>query len=230
MKNLLLISLISVANSVLFAQSFTFDSYSLGALNGQDGWSAPDPKYQVIADPTGGTTAFSGNVLTSSIDFDGTWPGVARPVGTISTISLDFSMAQGSSTADPEELFVRLNGWSNFVAVKPVIGKVEVSGGTFQLDATIDWDTVYTLQIDYNLTGNIATSADVFLDGASLGTLSGFSLDMAAGSLLEVRSNRSVSTVDNLNLTMVPEPSTYAALVGLISFAFIALHRRQRNR
>lgn len=211
---------------------FDFDSgYSVGALDGQPAfgtpqWTAP-AQATVAMDPTGGTTSFSGQVLSlggsptsgEHMDDFATIPFGGTP----SYLSMDLWKQPGID-AHPSELFVRFNGWSSYFAVKLDLDLIEFPG-TSLTDLNLPVETVFNLTIDYNVVGGFATSADVYVDGSLVGNASGFNIDMSAGSIMELRSQKTVTYIDNV---AIPEPSTYAAIFGALALAFVVYRRRTK--
>jgi hypothetical protein len=212
------------------AQDLTFDSLTLGALDTQDGWTAP-AQATIVADPTGGTTNFSGNVLSLTGGTGGAAMNsyaVNSFAGTPSVFSMDVWIAPGTG-ADPAELFTRFNSWSSYIAIKwadqtdPATGIIEVPGQNLS-GLTIPFSTVFNLQAVYTVAGGTASEIAFAIDGSPIGSITGLSIDMAAGASIEMRSQKVQSYVDNV---VVPEPSTYAALLGLLALGFVAWRRRR---
>ncbi len=211
---------------------FDFDGgYSVGDLNGQPvfdtpQWSAP-AQATIATDPTGGTTNFSGQVLSlAGSPVSGQHMDAFANIsfgGTPSYFSMDLWKQPGID-AHPSELFVRFNGWSSYFAVKLDQDLIEFPG-TSLTDLNLPVETVFKLSIDYNVVGGFATSADVYLDGVLAGTASGFNIDMSAGSIMEVRSQKTLTYVDNI---AIPEPSTYALLFGVLALAFVVYRCRTK--
>lgn len=232
MKKLLITCLL--ASLALSAQAFdgTFDSLLVGPLNGQDGWTAPT-QANVVLDPTGGTTNFSGQVmsLTGNTSASGqsmnSW-AVNALAGTPDW-SMDAWIAPGIPT-DPSELFIRFNSWSSYVAIKwatqgdPTTGILEVPGGSLT-GLNIPLSTVFNLDVSYTVSGGVASSVAFAIDGSPVGSISSLSIDVLSGANVEFRSQKVQSYVDNF--TIVPEPSTYAALLGLLALGFVAWRRRK---
>jgi hypothetical protein len=227
----ILISCIALAFALSAqAQDLTFDSLSPGALDTQDGWTAP-AQATIVADPTGGTTNFSGNVLSLA---GGLSPNsmnnfaVNSFAGTPAVFSMDAWIASGVP-ADPAELFTRFNSWSSYIAIKwadqtdPATGILEVPGQSLT-GVTIPFSTVFNLQAVYTVAGGTASEVAFSIDGSPVGSITGLSIDMAAGANIEMRSQKVQSYVDNV---VVPEPSTYAALLGLLALGFVAWRRRR---
>jgi hypothetical protein len=208
----------------LNAQNLKFDSLALGALDGQDGWSDSSGLASVAADPTGGTSDFSGNVLS----LDGS---VSTPMnsfaskafsGTLSnTISMDLWIAPGVPT-DPAELFLRLNSWGNYIAIKADTGILEVTGGSLT-GLTIPTSTVFNLTAVYDVTGGTASEVEFFIDGASQGSVTGLSTGFTASNF-EFRSQKVQAFVDNV---VVPEPSAYSIIAGALALGFVLNRRRK---
>src|SRR5690606_29252840 len=103
-----------------------------------------------------------------------------------------------------------------FLAVLP---KAE-TGGAIEItqqrvEVGIPFDQVHNLRVVYDLDGVMASSADVYLNGDLIGTIEGFgpsgdlSMDMSLGTILEVRSQRSSSLVDNIALVGSPHGVFY---------------------
>lgn len=213
------------------AQDWSFDSLTIGPLDTQDGWAAPS-QATVAADPTGGSTNFSGNVLSLAGGIGAAsmnnW-AVNSLSGTPEVVSFDAWLAEGIGT-DPAELFVRFNSWSSYVAVKwatpddPATGLIELPGGSLT-GLNLPIADVFNIEIQYAVAGGTATSADVLVNGSLAGTIPGLSIDMVSGANVEFRSQKVQAYVDNF--TAVPEPSMYAALLGLLALGFVAYRRRR---
>jgi len=231
MKKLLLTTLALSASTFIWAFDGSFDSLSLGPLDTQDGWAAPS-QASVVADPTAGGSTFSGQVLSLTGGVGGSsmnnWAVNSMP-GTPAQWSMDAWIAPGIQT-DPAEVFTRFNGWSSYVAIKwatqgdATTGIIEVPGGSLT-GVNIPLSTTFTIGASYAVAAGTASSASFTIDGAPVGTINGLSIDMVSGANMEMRSQKVQTYVDNFSV--VPEPSTYAALLGLMALGFVAWRRRK---
>lgn len=110
------------------------------------------------------------------------------------------------------------------------------NGNWYQLSAVLTkpasggiWTADLTLA-DYDTNGLTFMGEDVF---------TGLSVNMGASSISATSAvnfavfgvrDQSWSAMDNLSVTAIPEPSSYAALVGLGALGFIALRRRRNGK
>lgn len=206
--------------------------YTLGDLDGQpafdpNAWSAP-AQATVVADPTAGTTNFSGQVLSLTGSPTAKMNNFASmPLGgTPAFLSFDAWMTPGTA-ADPSELFLRFNVWGSFLSIKLDEEMIEVRrtpSENIQLTGvTIPSDEVFNFAMQYTVAGGIGTDVEFFINGSSIGSLTGLEMPMADGDNLEIRSQNTQSYVDTI---IIPEPSTYALLFGALALAFVVYRRR----
>lgn len=245
-KHLVLSSLaaaVALATSVTAQQSFTFapPDYVTGTIVGQNGWfggggnatnnALVAERAFIVSDPgdpfnnqwlelRGSRTVANGG--TGKMDAFASVPLGGTPV----SFSMDLIMAPEIAAADPAELFIRFNGWNSYVALKLTADLVEFPG-TSLTDAGLLADTWYNFRVDYNAVGGMFTSADIYLNNTLAGTVSGFSIDPSAGVNLELRSQNTLTVIDNFSV--IPEPSTYAALFGLFAIGLVLIRRRLRK-
>lgn len=226
---------VALTASVSAQQSFNFNppDFTTGTIVGQNGWFG-----------TGGNAA--NNALVSERAFITSNPAdpfndqwlelrgsatvkmnsfAAVPFGgTPASFSMDVWMEAESVATDPAELFVRFNGWNSYIALKLTADLIEFPG-TSITDAGLLTETWYNFRVDFNSVGGVFTSADVFLNNNLAGSVTGLNIDPMAGVNLEIRSQNSLSYVNNV----IPEPSTYAALFGLLAIGLVVVRRRLRK-
>jgi hypothetical protein len=234
---------VALTASVSAQQSFNFNppDFTTGTIVGQNGWFG-----------TGGNAANNALVserafITSNPadPFNDQWlelrgsatakmnafAGVPS-IGTPTSISFDAWMEPESQPQDPAELFIRFNGWSNFLSIKATLGEIEIrltpSENTSLTGVTIPFNEWFNFRMDYTVVGGFAESAEFFVNNVSLGTIGGLSnIEIGAGTTFEIRSQNSLSYVNNLQI--IPEPSTYAALFGLLAIGLVVVRRRLRK-
>jgi hypothetical protein len=230
-----------------FAFDGSFDSLPTGGYEvlSPDGWvtqrgngsfdQRPDAQdnVAVVADPTGGTTLFSDNVLSlmGAANVTGNDPmndwltnfGVVQPLMNFK-IGFDFWTAAGVGT-DPSEIFIRFDRWSNYVAIKADAGSIEGAGGGAAA-VSIPTETVHHIDLYFDVSGvtGDVTGYKYVLNGTKVLETAGLS---TAVNQLEIRSQKVQSYIDNLDIAVVPEPSTIA-LMGLGALAVFFVLRRRR--
>jgi hypothetical protein len=90
------------------------------------------------------------------------------------------------------------------------------------LDVNNNWNTVQNEEVAISATGDFNLSLDV-LSGAYVAQI-GFTM---SGINANPATDWGNVQLTNLNATAVPEPSTYALILGLASFLFLAIRRRK---
>ena len=90
------------------------------------------------------------------------------------------------------------------------------------LDVNNNWNTVQNEDVKISSTGDFNLSLDV-LSGAYVAQI-GFTM---SGINANPATDWGNVQITNLNATAVPERSTYALILGLASFLFLAIHRRK---
>lgn len=222
MKKLLITSLALFTSACLFGETWTFDDLT--------GWSGDTSKSSIVTAPAGMT----GNALLmegtnadqmSWMEWDTTLGSYTTP-----TVSFQFWM-EDTDPANPSELFIRTNGWDDFVSIKEDDEAtdafvMEVRGGGSAFDPIaiggIAFETVHEVELVYQPGNEI----DIKLDGVLVDTSTGQAWDADASfGALSIRSQKATSYVDNLEI--VPEPAAYAALFGLLALGFVAYRRRR---
>ena len=112
----------------------------------------------------------------------------------------------------------------------------EVTSSNFTL-ATSTWYTLsLTLEATgtpnvYNLTGSVInrdTSAQVGSVSSTVTRANTVGTDLFAGFAGGANSNRGAVAFDNFNVSAIPEPSSAAALFGVMALASVGLRRRRR--
>ena len=147
------------------------------------------------------------------------WAENATQLGSQNQISFDVEFETDGTSNDPVEYFVRADGWATFVAAKPTIDSIEVrygGGSTTLISATLDPTTSYNIQAVFNNDASI----DVYLNSSHIGTAAGNAAN-GFDTSFDMRSQKGVSLVDNLSVTMVPEPASlvFAGLGGCLLLA-----------
>lgn len=200
-----------------------FDDYTVGQLNGQDGWvvDAADASKVIVAgmgldyvspdqailDAGNQHLTLSGSSLSKMNTF------AARPIDPAPTGStylrvLMYSSSRGTS-ADPGELFVRLAGWNLYVAAKYYAGTIELPGGnTLEVDTTngLPLNKTHMVLLKLNAEAGVVTGVDLWLnpefaDSTSPDlSVSGLSVDLSSVSNLEMRSQNTLIRVDEVAL------------------------------
>ncbi|MCC5842469.1 MAG: PEP-CTERM sorting domain-containing protein [Opitutales bacterium] len=240
MKKFLLLSSLAatacLAVSVSAQQSFNFNppDFSTGSIVGQNGWfgnANATEKAQIVSNPSDPFNdqwlALEGSATSKMNAF------VSVPsIGTPPAISFDAWMEPESAAADPAELFMRFNGWDNFLSIKATLGEIEIrenpSTNVSLTGVTIPFNEWFNFRMEYSVVGGFAQSAEFFVNNVSIGMISGLdNIAIGAGTNFEIRSQNSLSYVNNLQI--IPEPSTYAALFGLLAIGLVVVRRRLRK-
>jgi hypothetical protein len=216
--------------------SIPFDNLNGGLLNGQDGWVvqpadlgkaiiANGGLVYVAADDAfvdGGTKqlVLSGSAASKMNSF------ATRPIDPAPTGSTYFRVLMRSSTKGtdvaPSELFVRLAGWNLYAAAKFYAGVIELPGGNIlEVDTTngLPLDETHMLVLKMNAEAGVVTSLDLWLnpefaDAASPDlSVDGLNVDISSVSQLELRSQNTLTRVDEIELAetwggVVPENAT----------------------
>jgi hypothetical protein len=225
MKKILITTLLSGAALLANGQNWTFDDL--------DNWTYNPTHVSIATAPAGmdGNALLLQGTQASQMSYM-TWTGL---LGTLTAgqpqVSFQFQVFD-TEPMNPTELFIRLNGWNDFVAIKETDEDndtmiIEVRAGNAgswdPIVAPISFGTVHEVVLDY-VAGD---AVNVTLDGTLLGSVTGqpWNVDTSF-SALSINSQKATSYVDNLSIA-VPEPSTYAALLGLLALGFVAWRRRR---
>jgi hypothetical protein len=199
------------AASAMAAFDGTFDSLTLGQINGQDNWEAypvnPNSAMatvssDIVDEMTGKNLKLAG---TPAAPMNGwIYQNVPGFVSGTNVITFQLCMLDnGGGTTNPNEFFFRCNdSWSKYFAAKPTIGKVELPGQSFTFAMT------YGETYDVKLVAS-ATATDLYIDGAFIGTAGSWGLSPSG--YFAVRSQKTTSYMDNV---FMPEPATMC-LLGL---------------
>jgi trimeric autotransporter adhesin len=244
-----LASLISVAatgaaNAQLIVLSDNFNSYSAGNLVGQGGWTQTSTVATNPQQVAGGANMFV-QLGTSGQDVFKAFPGpVAANVGESMTSEFDINISAAQAAGD---YFFHLSDpagtSSNFY--QRVFARS--SAGGFQLGfvdtsgtgSTITWgstdlslNTSYSLRVTWNFlagTNNDTFTLDVngsnYLNHAWTSTGIGEPVNLSAANLRQgAAGNSATLQVDNLVVTSVPGPGSFACLLS----GLILANRRRR--
>lgn len=252
MKKVLIAALLA---SAVTAQAWdgTFESLSTGALDTQDGWiiDAAETSLSTVTSGTGGNyLALSGSSVPSPKM--NRWIANSVTLTGSTYVGLDFNIT-ASGNADPSELFLGFNAnaatnsspWSAYVAIKypnngvDTIGIEGTGSGGVIADASVVLNTDLVLGALFSVDGsNIVNGISVWINP----TLGGDGLptnpanqswsitgtyDLTAQNLFKLRAQNMPTTIDNISIIAVPEPSTYAAILGLLALGFVAWRRRK---
>ena len=242
MKKLLLACFVVSFAAFASAQNIVFDfnapAYSPGTIHGQQGWVAAGTatdRAQIVQDPD---DVFGNQVLALQGSRhqpagDGKMNHFATGPfgGTPSWFSADLWMAPEADPADPVELFIRFNGWDNFVVLRPTIDAIEirrtpVESAPLLADVSIPMEEWFNFRMEYAVSGGFATSAEIFINDISVGTVGNLEdIEIGAGTVIGLRSRNTLTYIDNI---AIPEPSTYASLFGALALAFVMFRRRAK--
>lgn len=232
-----------------YADSFT-ETFNGGVLNATGGElqiantsSASGVAIYNNEFPSSGVTGFTMSVdakfaTLSSSAFDGNSIGLVTNVRNDNGYAVIFRIrtSSGQSFAD-----IRLFSINTVSGAVVQIGSTQTLGSA-QLGATFAANTFYQfdLSVSTATAGNIEfTGAILSADGTStIGSFGSFSTTYTANSTptyaglrLGTQGNgtlaNSIVAVDNLTLSAIPEPSSFAALGGLAVLACAALRRRR---
>jgi hypothetical protein len=229
---------------------FESPDYAPGQLSGQGSWTVDATEVALSNIVAGQHLALSGS--SSPGPKMNRW--IATPVTlTGSTyVGMDFNMAASGNT-DPQELFLGLtnnaatNGapWNAYVALKyPNSGTIGIEGtgsGGVLADASILLNTNLTVGALFTVNGlNQVSGISVWInptlgiDGLPTnGANQSWSIavpanDLTAYNLFKLRAQNMPTTIDNISIiNVVPEPSTYAAILGLMALGVVAWRRRK---
>ncbi|MGC9452187.1 MAG: immunoglobulin domain-containing protein [Oceanipulchritudo sp.] len=201
-----------------------FESLETGALNGQDGWTAPEAvvvSESAFTQTTPEGLTWSGGSLAMEL------PGsTAAPIEGFAVRGLEkdppnetFYISYRASvsdngTEDPSELFVRNAGWGIFSALKVTEDAFEVNGETYT-EAGLAYDTPVHVLLEAVVTDGVVTGLNGWLnpvkdddpgtdgDQPPVPDLSVTGLNVSVYSLtgFEVRSQKAASVVDDLIMT-----------------------------
>ena len=139
-------------------------------------------------------------------------------------------------------------GLATSVRVGTLTGNVNFDDSTFTTFA--EYDSAFTLTAGVGTSvlestpnnvlatadaGNIASSLNLWMlveDGAEqgvfyLGATPALNQLISTPALIAGAGDVAVGTIDGVNLRLVPEPSTYAALAGICALGAVALRRRR---
>lgn len=191
---------------------------------------------RVVPDPTGGTTAFSGNVLfmggQASPDPMDHWLtnlDVSQPTQPFA-VSFDFWLGTGIPT-DPSEFFVRFDRWGNYFAVKPQDTTAPVDGGPKYVEGAgsvnttfiAPLETVHNFKVMFDVELGSITGYTAYINGTEvLSAMGSYNFNQ-----IELRSQKVPAYVDNLSVEIVPEPAMIGLLTAGAGVMFLALRRRR---
>jgi hypothetical protein len=233
----------SAGAATLFdSQGFEAPAYSLGNLNGQNGWTTDGSGLATVQNSVvksgAQAVAVSGNVT----DWHYPFLGYAPSPGEIVRVSSDIQ--RGSSAAPAKNFGFFLDAYTSSI-VRFARAGLGVSGGspallatytggsgvaTYIVESGLAWDTWYNIQMDFDFT---AKTYDLYLDGALKGDNLPF-VSSTAADLGDVDLQQSYTTgatdvgyFDNyVVMTVIPEPTSASLL--LLGVAGLMLHRRRQ--
>jgi hypothetical protein len=216
-----------------------FDSLSPGEINGQNGWTidAADSAKATVQTNALTYTAADGAVVAGGIQhlvLNGSpdakmnkW--LSKPVSPALTAStymraLISSSDKGTDT-DPGELFIRLAGWSLYVAPKFNAGVIELPGGNvLEVDTTngLPLDVTHMVVVRLVVDTGVVTGVDLWLnptladEGDPDLSVTGLSIDASQVTNVELRSQNTLSRVDEILFspswsTVVPKTKQFLA-------------------
>ncbi len=224
------------------AQNIVYDfnapAYSPGTIDGQQGWVAANTatdRAQIVPDPDdpfgNQLLALQGSRNPPAGDGKMNHFATGPFGGTPSWFSADLWMAPEADPTDPAELFIQFNGWNNFVALKPTIDAIEIrrtpgENAPLLEGVSIPMEEWFNFRMEYAVSGGFATSAEIFINGISVGTIANLeNIEIGAGTVIGLRSQNTLTYIDNI---AIPEPSTYALLLGALALAFVLYRRRTK--
>src|SRR5690606_26152756 len=144
----------------------------------------------------------------------------------------------GSLNASTQDLTPGLYKWNSAVTVTDSITLTGDANAVwvFQVTGTLDFSSAATMLLEGGVNiGNIFWQT---AGTATLGTTSSFSGNLLSQTNIVVQTGATVEgrllaqtavTLDNNDVTAVPEPSTYAAILGLTALASVIVRRRTRR-
>lgn len=101
-------------------------------------------------------------------------------------------------------------------------GQTLSTATTYTINYTVSRPSASALTFSFSLTGgSVSGFSNSFTDNSP--TTYGFD----AFALLSTSSNGSNFSIDNVQVTAIPEPTTYAAIVGALALGLVAYRRRQ---
>ena len=155
-------------------------------------------------------------------------------------LSLEYRIGS-VGTATFEDVDFRMGAAQDTGLAYAAISSVEVSLGDFSPNATHDTsvvqnysDTTFSTIVASNQPVTSWTSytfGNSFEYTAGSNSLAWFFSAMGIGNSASTydAANHTYIDIDNVTISAVPEPSSFAALAGLLSFGFVALRRRSRK-
>ncbi len=179
------------------------------------------------------------------------WLAVPVTLTNSTYVGMEFKMSATGNT-DPSELFFGFHNnpvtnsapWSAYVAVKhPNNGNPAGIEGTGSGGILTNAGVV--LNTDLLVGALFHVNASNILDGISVWLnptigMNGLptnapdhtwsvtgTLDITAQTLLKIRAQNMPTLIDNISIITVPEPSTYAAILGLLAIGLVAWRRRK---
>ncbi|MBC2602787.1 PEP-CTERM sorting domain-containing protein [Puniceicoccus vermicola] len=236
MKNLLILSVLAFSAQIVTAQTIVYDNEftSTGLDNTGSGWSLPGGGVynntigaNVITYATTQVAAAAGVdfSMTSTFNF-----GVA-PLGSGTT--LGFAALADSATLADDYLLADLNPSTGVFRLFSIGGAGLINSATFSSsigvlpDYTLTLAGVYdgadldlTLTLDNGTTSQYISGTLAAADLASMGDYFGYRHRTATGGSLNV-------DYDNLTISAVPEPGTFALLAGCLALSAVMVRRRK---
>lgn len=202
----------------------TSEGYTLGTLEGQNGWTmwgdAIEKMVQVTTQsPTDGLNSF---VLISDGNYTGDLMGVEKPITTFHNTEISFDIKLGALDGSDQSVDLYDSEYNSIASIYfSWDGMIVVSDGTAYQDVgTWQPDKVYnvkynvnfnTNKVDYYLDGGLLLSAPII--GATSLDIIDFTTDnYASGYIVDniQIKDRSLSTVENINnnaVTVYPNPT-----------------------
>ncbi len=221
---------------VLYATSYEGPEYTAGALTGQNGWAN---SFGLDATVNSGI-ARTGSRSLEIRQLSGQDPfGLTVRVGPYSTtmpqVSVEHSIYLSGSTGwNPPATFLSplsLGGENGFIAQLPVVNGTHVQFGTSNVPIVTDTWIDLKLLLDFP-----SQTASAFVNGTNIGSLpfASAATQLSQVELWHVFDNTSFSNpgpsnpfyVDDLRISAVPEPGTWALMLLTIPAAWLIRRRR----
>lgn len=235
------------------AQLIDFESpaYTTGQLSGQGSWTVDATEVALSNIVAGQQLALTGSAVPGPKM--NRW--IATPVTLTGNtyVGMDFNMGASGNT-DPSELFLGFTNnaatnsapWNAYVALKhpnngsDTIGIEGTGSGGVIADASVVINTNLNVGALFTVNGlNQVSGISVWInptlgfDGLPTNAanqswaIAAPENDLTAYNLFKLRAQNMPTTIDNISIIAVPEPATYAALLGLLALGFVAWRRRQ---
>ena len=221
------------------ADVINFDSFAPDIYSSGDTLHASGYKLLFLADPTSAANGWSGGVgailnggVASSCDILACPSGASgNYLATLNDGGVNFSRGDAQG--------FRLSGF-DYAFIAPVSGMPEMNWGQLQLSGTLRDGSVINTSLNFpgqDASGNYRFQAASLLNGFSNYIFTGLTINACiyndsndcVNSLDAPAFNQAQFALDNINISAVPEPSTYLMLLAGLGAIGMLSRRRARS-